>query len=76
MASMHDIDVTHVFDLLSSLESVSSLHFTVYYYIFPETTHIAYITNRSLLYKYISLSHTALADRIIASGRSCNCLLD
>jgi hypothetical protein len=78
----HDIDVTHVFDLLSSdLESVSPLHspLSLRHRVslhLSGATNIAYITNQTLLYKYISLSHAALADRVIASGRSCNCLLD
>jgi hypothetical protein len=68
---MHDIDVTHVFDLLSSdlesgfpLHSSLSLRHRVSLHL-SGATHIAYITNQTLLYKYISLSHTALAEPVV-----------
>jgi len=66
MACMDDIDVTHVFDLLASvLESFSPLFpsVTVYHYIhLSGSTIIAYITNETLLYRYISPSQTAFIE--------------
>ena len=72
MASEHDVDFTHVFSLLASdLESFASLSFillfpsiTMYHYNFSGP---AYLTNQTLLYKYMSLSHTAMADRVSGS---------
>ena len=37
---------------------------TVYHYTFPGP---AYLTNQTLMYKYISLSHTAMADHVSGS---------